>query len=452
MTRLNELTINQLSSMYKNKEISVKEVTQEYLNRIKQIDQGPNGLNSVLEINPDALQIAEHLDNNLNEYNSKLYGVPILLKDNIGTADKMHTSAGSLALADSIPASDAEIVKPLRSKGALIFGKTNMTEFANYMTKGMPASYSSRGGIVRSPYKDGADPAGSSTGSAVSVTTNLCMASIGTDTSDSIVAPSIKNGIVGFQPSVGTLSQKGIIPISFTCDAAGPMTRTVMDSIIIFEEMIGKKISDNLQDNKKMTVGLNEWALKNMNPEEVKKAESIIKEIEKSGNIVKYVYIEPTPRDDIKEIQKYEFKYGMNQYLATLPKEYHIKDLEDIIEFNNQHAEITLKYGQSLLIDALLNTRGDMKEEAYLSRLKDRDNVKRQMYETLKDLDICIMFRENLKMQYTALPIITVPHGLYNDGMPYGICMTALTDENLLKNSYALEQLIGMRVPPKLFC
>lgn len=452
MTNIKELTITELSNMLRNKKLSVKELVQEYRKRIESIDQGSGGLNSVLEINPEIIKIAKKLDEQQHkETKSKLFGVPIMIKDNIDTGDQMHTSAGSMALADSFATTDAELVKMLRNKGAVILGKTNMTEFSNYMTTGMPAGYSSRGGQVISPYKNGGDPSGSSTGSAVAVTANLCMASIGTDTSNSIVSPAISNGIVGFRPSLGTISQKGIIPISFTCDTAGPMARTVTDASILFQEITG--ININIEDKpelKEIKVGINEWVLKNMNAEEGKKADTVISELEKAGVQIKRLDIEPIPTSHIKTIQKYEFKYVMNRYLSGLPKEYPKRTLKDIIAFNNQNSNLTLNYGQTLLIDAEEKTRGDLSENEYIEMLKEREIYKKNIYELLRTVDVCIMFRENLSLQYAGLPIITIPRGLYNDGMPYGITLTALGDADLLKHATSIEEIIGNRVGPTL--
>jgi len=266
---LSEITITELSKIIKNKTFSIKEIVSQYLEQIDSFDKGLNGLNSILEINSDVITIAEELDERNKDDSGLLYGVPILLKDNINTADSLHTSAGSLALADSSPETDAEIVEILRKKGAVILGKTNMTEFANYMTKGMPNGYSSKGGIVKSPYVLGENPAGSSTGSGVAVAANLCTAAFGTDTSGSIISPGLKNGIVGYRPGKGTLSIKGIIPISFSLDMVGPMTRSVKDSIIIFNEISANKIHFTEKTNLKGTViGIDQSAIDNMSQEE----------------------------------------------------------------------------------------------------------------------------------------------------------------------------------------
>ncbi|MDF2593698.1 MAG: amidase [Clostridia bacterium] len=450
MKNVDEISISSIHEMIKNKEISIVELVQEYLKRIALVDQGPNGLNSILEINPDVLFIAKELDARRTEYTSKLYGVPILLKDNLDTADRMHTSAGSLALSESFASADSDIAKNLRIKGAVLLGKTNMTEFANHMTKGMKAGYSSRGGEVRSPYNKNKSPSGSSTGSAVAVSANLCAASIGTDTSGSIISPAVTNGIVGFRPSIGALSQKGIIPVSFTMDAAGPMTRTVMDSAILFSELTHTFIEMNEGSLKGTVIGINQSSLQNMTHEEEKKARTVIENLKKAGAILKKVTIPQIPRKELKQIQLYEFKYSLNKYLSNLPSSFRICSLKDIIAFNDLHPNQTLKYGQTLLIDAEENTRGDLSEITYKQLLQRREKTKKEMVKLLQGLDICIMFEQNLILQYVGLPIITIPQGLYNNGMPKGIYLTALNDAILLKRAYQVEQLIGRRVPPKI--
>jgi amidase len=448
---LDEITITELSKIIKNKTFSIKEIVSQYLEQIASLDKGSHGLNSICEINSDVMTIAEELDERNNGDFGLLYGVPILLKDNINTADRLHTSAGSLALADSIAETDAEIVKILREKGAVILGKTNMTEFANYMTKGMPNGYSSKGGIVKSPYVLGESPAGSSTGSGVAVAADLCMAAFGTDTSGSIISPGLKNGIVGYRPGKGALSIKGIIPISFTLDMVGPMTRTVKDAIIIFNEISANKIHFTEKTSLKGTViGIDQSAIDNMSQEDKKKANGVLDKLKEAGAILKRLHLKTISNKKIDDIKKYEFKYAMNQYLAELPQDYRIKSLKEIIEFNNNHKEEALRYGQILLEEAQNNTSGDMTESIYMDTLKDMESTKRYMSDQLKEVNVCIVFKDHPIVQYTGLPAITVPCGLYNNGMPYGINIIAQTDEELLNTAYAIEQNAGRRVKPKL--
>ena len=238
MFKLEEATITSIQTAIAVGEISYRELVLQYLERIAAVDSCKGGLNSVLEINPDALELARLADDDRAKGmpsgpKGPLYGIPIMLKDNICTSDRMHTSAGSLALADNYPMMDAEIARGLRESGAIILGKVNMTEFANWMTKDMPNGYSSRGGRVKNPYNAEADPYGSSTGSAVAVSANLCVASVGTETHGSIISPSFSNGIVGIKPTAGLLSGFGIVPISSTLETPGPMARTVYDAAVM---------------------------------------------------------------------------------------------------------------------------------------------------------------------------------------------------------------------------
>jgi len=448
MDELKEITISNLQKKYRNKELSVKEAVENYIKRIKKYDQGENGLNSVLELNPDAINIAEELDKHEQGNDQLLYGVPILLKDNIATADRMHTSAGSLALADSIAVADAEIVKQLRQQGAVILGKANMTEFANYMTKNMPGGYSSRGGKVYHPYNPKKDPSGSSTGSAVAVTANLCTASIGTDTSNSIIGPGLSHGIVGLRPSVGAISTKGIIPISFTLDTAGPFTRTVDDAAIMYAGLTGNPVVQADENLKGKTIAYNVWNMDKVSQETLSRTEAVIRELEKAGAMIKRVYIPKTPH--ILNIMKYEFKYGINEYLRNYAKSDSIRTLEDIIAFNIKNKEKALKYGQTHLMDSQMNTSGKMNETLYKVVMQDREERKRKIRETLQDVDFCIMLSDSNILMYTGLPVITIPCGLDKNNMPFGIQMTAITDEVLIRNAYAVEKVVGRRVEPNL--
>lgn len=449
MNEIDEITILQLQEMYRIKEISVKETVEEYLKRITIYDQGEGKLNSILEINPDALTIAEELDEHRKEYSGRLYGVPILLKDNIDTGDRMHTSAGSIAFQNSFAGQDANIVRTMREKGAVILGKTNMTEFANYMTKGMKTGYSSRGGEVKSPYKKNHDPSGSSTGSAVAVSSNLCTAAMGTDTAGSILSPSNNNGIVGLRPSIGKLSMQGIIPISQTLDTVGPMTRTVMDTAIIFSELMDSPMILNEWNMNKTIIGIDYDSFHDLTAEEEKKAVNMMKKLRKSGAILKDIHVPKIPTENLNVIKRYEFKYCINKYLEYR-KDPAIGSLNDIIEFNEKNPEAALRYGQTYLIDAEKNTKGDLSETVYQRMLKDRENTRKDMIDRLNRVDVCLHFHENLIIQYTGLPSITLPIGLYNNGTPNGIFLTCLEDEKLLRHALAIEKVIGNRQAPKM--
>jgi amidase len=341
-------------------------------------------------------------------------------------------------------------VSALREKGAVILGKTNMTEFSNFMSDGMKAGYSSRGGKVNSPYRKNEHPSGSSSGSAVSVAVNFCIASFGTDTTGSVISPALKNGIVGFRPSAGTLSQKGVIPISFTLDTAGPMTRTVMDSMIILSELTGISIDRSQPGMGEIVIGINQADMDSLTVEEKNITDSIVSMLVKSGAKIKPVSLPVYLKEDMMPLQLYEFKYSITQYLAGLPEDYSIRSLKDIIEFNNLDPNKTLRYGQSLFLDAEEKTKGDMSEPAYRKLLENRGTVKSTVLEAMKGTDVCILSKNNFVMQYIGFPVVTIPHGLYKDGTPFGICLASASNGLLLNAACQMEKLIGNRVPPRI--
>ena len=229
---LEEMTISELQLGYKEGKYLIADVVSAYLDRIIELDKTGPGLNSIIMINPDALQIAEELDREMasGKIRGPLHGVPVVLKDNIDTGDKMPTTAGSTALRDSYAKADSYIAKKLREAGAVIIAKANLSEWANFRAKTSSSGWSGVGGQTRNPYVLDRNPCGSSSGSGVAVSANLCMVAIGTETDGSIVCPSNNNGIVGIKPTVGLLSRTGIIPIAFTQDTPGPMARTVEDA------------------------------------------------------------------------------------------------------------------------------------------------------------------------------------------------------------------------------
>ena len=246
MINMEELTVAKISQMLADGEISSRQLVLNYMERIALYDKSGPKLNSVLELNPDAVYIAEAMDRERakGKLRSPLHGIPILIKDNINTHDKMRTTAGSIALDDNFAPYDAWIVKKLREAGLIIMGKTNMTELANYMSYTMKNGYSSRGGQVINPYNPEGDVWGSSSGSAVAMSANLCALAIGTETDGSIIWPSHMNGTVGLKPSRGLVSRTGIIPICTAQDTAGPMTRTVADAAALLNIIVGEDPED----------------------------------------------------------------------------------------------------------------------------------------------------------------------------------------------------------------
>ena len=238
---LPEWTIAELQEKMESGELTARQVADLYLQRIAAVDKGGPYINSVIELNPDALEIAENLDQErkAGKIRGALHGIPILIKDNIDTHDRMQTTAGSLALEGNIAAKDAFIVKQLRKAGAVVLGKTNLSEWANFRGKSSISGWSSRGGLTRNPYALDRSACGSSSGSGAAVAANLCVAAIGTETDGSIICPSQTNGIVGIKPTLGLASRSGIIPIAHSQDTPGPMARTVTDAALLLGALTG---------------------------------------------------------------------------------------------------------------------------------------------------------------------------------------------------------------------
>ena len=342
-------SIGEIHKAYIDKKLKVRELVLSFLSRIVAIDKCKDGLNSVLEINPDALAIAGALDQRLENGGEfgPLFGIPVLLKDNINTADKLRTSAGSLALADSHAPYDAHLVTRLREAGAIILGKANMTEFANWMSRdGMPSGYSSRGAQVLNPYNRSVTPSGSSSGSAVAVAAGLCTVSVGTETSGSILSPAGHNGIVGIKPSLGLVGRSGIIPISSTCDTAGSMARSVEDAAVMLGVLAGADPDDTVtlghapEDYAKnlgaaslkgLKIGINR-AQKNKDAvlsEECKKGFDRLCALLKEAGAVLIDHVDIDPAVNAKNILRYEFKACINYYLSTLRGSTKIRNLSN---------------------------------------------------------------------------------------------------------------------------
>jgi amidase len=473
---LEEATVRSIQTAFESGDLTSVQLTNRYVDRIAKHDKGGVGLNSVLELNPDIWHIAAARDEERKRGMNRgpLHGVPILLKDNINTADNMHTSAGSLALADSFAPYDAYLVSRLREAGAVLLGKTNMTEWANFMTTGMPNGYSSRGGQVLNPYGlSTLDPGGSSSGSAVAVAANLCAAAIGTETSGSILNPARKNSVVGLKPTVGLISRTGIVPISYTQDTAGPIARTVEDAAILLGVLAGEDPADastgasmgkahadysiflDRDGLHGARIGINRGYIETFDEDELglfAKAVGVLKE---AGAIM--IDNANVPHIANKSaVLLYEFKSALNSYLASLGPNAPAKTLREAIEFNNVHHTKALRYGQTLLLKAEYETSGTLTEAKYIEdRLRDwRASREEGIDQALNEHKLDALFAPDFSdaPAVAGYPAIIVPAGYKADGKPFGVSFTggAFSEPTLLRLAYAFEQAAKARVAPKL--
>jgi amidase len=476
---IEEARIMDIQKAFKKGITSSKDLVLMYLDRISRLEQKGPKLNAIIELNPDAIQIAEALDweRETKGIRSNLHGIPVLIKDNIETGDKMHTSAGSYALKDSYAKEDACLVRLLREAGAIILGKTNMTEWASYMSDSMPAGYSSRGGTVLSPYGPGLlDPGGSSSGSGVAVTSNFCAVAIGTETSGSIINPSNNLSIVGIKPTLGLVSRSGIIPASHMQDTAGPMARTVEDAAILLNEIAGYDKNDpaticnqekervdytSFLDAKGLSgvrIGIpNRSYYNDLSDEEIEVFDSTIKLMKQHGvTFVDNIEISPDIKLQSKLATLYEFKVGLNAYLSKLAPHIPVHSFSDLIAFNKMYPEKMLKYGQSYLTD-LEDTSVSLTDEEYIkNRIKDL-TISRECLETAitsHNVDVLVFPKDKPVelVNKAGFPMITVPAGQLNNGMPFGITFVGRTfsEGKLIKISYAYEQLSSKRIKPNL--
>ena len=383
-----EATIDDLQARMQAGTLAARELTAAYLERIAQIDQSGPTLKSVIEVNPDALAIATALDaeRKAGQVRGPLHGIPVLIKDNIATADKMETTAGSLALVGSKPPHDAEIVTRLRAAGAVILGKTNLSEWANIRSTTSTSGWSGRGGQTRNPYALNRNTSGSSSGSGAAVAANLCVVAVGSETDGSIVSPSSVCGIVGVKPTVGLWSRTGIIPISASQDTAGPMTRTVRDAAILLSALAGVDEKDSATkaipagQSFDFAVALKPGALKGarlgvlhgpfgMHPRMETVLAAQVTALKAAGAVI--VDLGDFPNlgqvyEPELEVLLYELKDGLNAYLATLGPGAPVKTLTDVIAFNETHRAKEMPFfGQELFVRA--EAKGPLSDPAYIT-------------------------------------------------------------------------------------
>ena len=490
---LEELTISDLQEGMKSGKFTAHSLVRKYLERVNDVDRGGPKINSVIELNPEAAAIAEVLDQERKQgrVRGPLHGVPILIKDNIDTADRMMTTAGSLALEGSHAARDSFVAKKLREAGTVILGKTNLSEWANFRSSHSSSGWSGRGGQTKNPYILDRNPCGSSSGSGAAAAAGLCAAAIGTETDGSVVCPSSANSLVGIKPTVGLVSRAGIIPISHSQDTAGPMARTVRDAAILLGALTGIDANDAVTKTSagksfadytrfldkdglrgarlgvaRKSFGFNDGVDKLLN--------GLIGELKKLGAVMLDPADIPTSGkfdDSELEVLLFEFKADLNAYLRRLGSSARVHSLKEVIEFNDKNRDREMPFfGQDLFIKA--QAKGPLTSKAYLAAL-----AKNHLLTRTQGIDF-VMKKNRLDAliaptggpswptdwingdhftggyssasAIAGYPHITVPAG-YVFGLPVGISFFggAWSEPKLIKFAYAFEQATNARKAPR---
>jgi amidase len=503
---LEEATIADLQQRMQSGRETARSLTEQYVARIDAIDRGGPGLHSVIELNPDALAIADRLDAERSSRGPRgaLHGIPILLKDNIATADRMMTTAGSLALAGVRPPKDAFIVDRLRDAGAVILGKTNLSEWANFRSTHSTSGWSGRGGQTKNPYALDRNPSGSSSGSGVAIAANLSAAAIGTETDGSIVSPASTTGLVGIKPTLGLVSRSGIVPIAHSQDTAGPMARTVADAAAILGAISGVDRDDPATQPgaepasprrrprsaptdyssaldagglKGARIGVVRKGLFGHNVAADQIAEAAIAVMKQQGATIVDPADIPTlgTFDDTEfDVLLFEFKADLNKYLAWLGPASPVRSLKDVIAFNEAHKDQEMPYfGQEIMVMA--EKKGPLTSAAYKAALGKNHRLSRVLgidaVMTKYRLDALVAPTgapawltdlvngdgaaaapgPSTVTSVAGYPHITVPAGFFR-GLPVGISFfgRAWSEPTLLRLAYAYEQATKHRRPPRL--
>lgn len=487
-----EYDIQKIQSLYKTHKATVKEVVEAYLKRINEVDKNGVQLNSIITINPDAAKIADSLDYlNPKLRDSPLFGIPVLLKDNIDTHDKMPNTAGSLALKNSFPLKDSYLVKKLREAGAVIIGKTNLSEWANFRGMKSTSGWSGLGGLTKNPYILDRNTCGSSAGSGAAISANLGIIAIGTETNGSIVCPSSINGVVGLKPTVGLISRSGIIPISSTQDTPGPMARTVKDIAISLGAIVGEDTND------RKTIGSGPFLhkdytqfltlkgikgkrfgyVKGITNGASKKVDELflksLQTLKDQGAVIIEIEKEIIPEEVQQksfELMVAEYKDGLNEYFKSLGKNAPIKNIDELIAFNKNNKEELQYFGQEFLIlSAKGNGTQDKNYAAAVQLAKEGSQDKGIDFVMKKyNLDAIIApttteaWKTDLKngdhysfgsadaAAIAGYPSITLPMG-YIDDLPVGISFFAekWQEGKLITMAYTFEQLNPQRKIPQ---
>jgi amidase len=485
-TRFNliEATIPEMQAAMETGLIDSDYLVRQYLRRIDAFDVSGPMLNSVLSLNPEALATARALDAERAASGPRgpLHGIPILLKDNIDTFD-MPTTAGALVLKDSIPPDDAFLTQQLRDAGAIILGKANLSEFARFLAHVMPDGFSAVGGQTLNPYDPvNFSPLGSSAGSAVAAAANLAAATVGSETFGSIIAPSSVNSVVGIRPTLGLISRDGVIPISFTQDTAGPITRTVEDAAILLGAMTGVDPSDPAtaasegQFHTDYTPFLDPNGLEGKRLGIVRspllQAPDFISEVKLAAAEQAFASLEPLGAvviddldisdnllpllelwgPDVPAVLTYEFLPTLENYLASLGDDAPAKTLAEIVAFNEDHAAEAIPHGQSLL-ELALELGGDLTAPEYLQQLEAGQELGEGFAELMDANDLDALVFTDISSAFGAIPgfpSVSVPAGYLEDGLPVSIEFLGrpFSEPDLIEIAYAFQQGTLLRMPP----
>jgi len=511
---LEEATVADLQRRMESGQDTARSLAEKYLARIDALDKAGPKLGSVIEVNPDALQIADALDAERKTKGPRgpLHGIPVLIKDNIATADRMQTTAGSLALEGATPAQDAFIVRQLRAAGAVILGKTNLSEWANFRSTHSTSGWSGRGGQTKNPYAVDRNPSGSSSGSAVAAAANLCALAVGTETDGSIVSPASVNGLVGIKPTLGLVSRTGIIPIAHSQDTAGPMARTVTDAALLLAALSGADPADAITQNQTTAassaaantsakaaassprdytkslvaaglqgarIGVVRKKLMGYHDGTDKLIDKAIADLKRLGAVIVDPVELPTldqfeiwGQNSEMEVLLHEFKADLNAYLAGLGAKSRVKSLADIIAFNEQHRDREMPFfEQEIFVRA--QAKGPLTDKAYRDalaknlRLSRAEGIDAVMTRFKLDAlvaptsgpawptDLVYGDREigtsSTMPAIAGYPHVTVPAGQVM-GLPVGLSFfgRAWSEPVLIRLAYAYEQGTKHRKAPKL--
>ena len=489
---LDEATVSSLQARMESGELTAQSISALYLARIDALDKRGPAVNAIIELNPDALAIAAQLDEerDANGPRGPMHGIPVVLKDNIDTADKMQTTAGSMALAGSIAARDSFVAEKLRQAGAVILGKANLSEWANFRSTRSSSGWSGRGGQTRNPYALDRNPCGSSAGSGVAAAANFCAVAIGTETDGSVVCPANANSLVGIKPTVGLVGRSGIIPISHTQDTAGPMTRSVTDAAIVLGALTGVDPRDTATDPRRgrsyadytqfldtdglrgarIGVARNFFGFHERVDALMEQAIDVMRR--RGAEIVDPADLDIGEAGDAEwQVLLYEFKEGLNTYLGALAPDAPVHSLEDAIAFNEQNRDVEMPYfGQEIF--ELAQEKGPLTSREYLDALATGHRLTREEgIDALMDarrLDAIIaptggppwptdlvtgdhfLDGSSAPAAISGYPDITVPLG-YVFGLPVGISFfgRAWSEPVLIRLAYAFEQATKVRRAPR---